>query len=471
MSPTEVGPAGLAESDATAGPAVPDSTVPTPAESDETNPVPVESDATAAPAETDSVGPDATAASAATESDSTASAWAALAPISRRLSGPIALIGRWRSILRGDIARGDEPAPDQPAAPPEDESGWWSGSWAPDFYLDGYEDLTFHMPARPHLPEEGEGYLTATLVRAGPDRQPRAVLYIHGWNEYFFQDHLARAWTELGYDFYALDLHRYGRSLHGDELPGYAESVTDYFEEIDAAIALISVNHRFVVLNGHSNGGLISALWTSARPGKLVGLVLNAPWLALGGSPISRALTQAAGKALSGRVATWEIPLAEDDSYIRSLHRDLAGEWSFDLALKRLASIPVRPGWVKAVIRAQDRVKEGLDIDVPVLVVMSARSATPKQRDDPAITTTDIVLDVDQVARRAPQLGWHVTLVRLEGALHDVALSALPVRQRYFDEIRRWDLAYIRGRQTQQAALAAADDSQTAPPPAAAPTD
>jgi hypothetical protein len=55
-------------------------------------------------------------------------------------------------------------------------------------------------------------------------------------------------------------------------------------------------------------------------------------------------------------------------------------------------------------------------------------------------------------------LGWHVTLVRLEGALHDVALSTQPVRQRYFDEIRRWDLAYVRGRKTQQDALEAQPD-------------
>jgi alpha-beta hydrolase superfamily lysophospholipase len=337
------------------------------------------------------------------------------------------------------------------------EPSWWADTWVRDAYMEGYENLTFHMPGYPHLPEEGDGYLTATLVRRGEDASPRAVLYLHGWNEYFFQDHLARAWAELGYDFYALDLHRYGRSLHGDELPGYAESLAEYYEEIDAAVDLLHETHPHVVINAHSTGGLIASLWASARPGRLVGLILNSPWLDLSGSLPTRTLQAAASKALAGKAATWEIPRAENDIYIRSLHRAFSGEWSFDLALKRPNSNPVRPGWLSAVTRAQDKVREGLDIDVPVLVVLSARSSVPKHRDDEDVTRTDIVLDVEHVAARVPGLGWHVTLVRLEGALHDIALSAEPVRTSYFDEIRRWDLAYVRGKKAQQAALSEAE--------------
>jgi alpha-beta hydrolase superfamily lysophospholipase len=373
-------------------------------------------------------------------------------PTSPHPAKAAALIGKWRSVLRHDEPEPESvPTPNEPREPSEDS--WWADTWVRDAYMEGYENLTFHMPGYPHLREEGEGYLTATLVRRGDDTQPRAVLYIHGWTEYFFEDHLAQAWAGIGYDFYAIDLHRYGRSLHGDELPGYAESITDYYEEIDAAVELIKETHQFVVINAHSNGGLIASMWAAARPGKLVGLVLNAPWLDLSGSLPTRTLQSAATKALAGKAATWEIPRAENDIYIRSLHRAFSGEWSFDLALKRPTSNPVRPGWLNAVTRAQDRIKEGLDIDVPILVVMSARSSVPKQRDDEDVTRTDIVLNVDHVASRVPKLGWHVTMVRLDGALHDVALSAEPVRQRYFDEIRRWDLAYVRGKKAQQQAL------------------
>jgi alpha-beta hydrolase superfamily lysophospholipase len=43
----------------------------------------------------------------------------------------------------------------------------------------------------------------------------------------------------------------------------------------------------------------------------------------------------------------------------------------------------------------------------------------------------------------AHKLGEHVTLARIHGALHDVTLSRLEVRERAFAEITRWLEAYV----------------------------
>jgi alpha-beta hydrolase superfamily lysophospholipase len=83
-----------------------------------------------------------------------------------------------------------------------------------------------------------------------------------------------------------------------------------------------------------------------------------------------------------------------------------------------------------------------LSLTAPVLVMSSARSATPR-RWGPDVTSSDVVLDVDQIARHAPRLSSHVTIVRVPDALHDVTLSRLEVRERVFDEIRRWLTAYV----------------------------
>ena len=56
------------------------------------------------------------------------------------------------------------------------------------------------------------------------------MLYLHGWNDYFFQTHLADYLTELGLDFYALDLRRYGRSLRRGQLRGFITDLDDYGE-------------------------------------------------------------------------------------------------------------------------------------------------------------------------------------------------------------------------------------------------
>ena len=52
--------------------------------------------------------------------------------------------------------------------------------------------------------------------------------------------------------------------------------------------------------------------------------------------------------------------------------------------------------------------------------------------------TADAVLDVEHIAGYASRLGRHVTIVRIEGGMHDLTLSSAPVRARVFDELDRW---------------------------------
>jgi hypothetical protein len=88
------------------------------------------------------------------------------------------------------------------------------------------------------------------------------------------------------------------------------------------------------------------------------------------------------------------------------------------------------------------RVAAGLAIDVPVLVVSSDRTVISRTWSED-MRSSDIVLDVHLVARRALELGPVVTVARVPGALHDVVLSPRPVRDRAYDEIRRWARGYL----------------------------
>ena len=63
---------------------------------------------------------------------------------------------------------------------------------------------------------------------------------------------------------------------------------------------------------------------------------------------------------------------------------------------------------------------------------------------DESVTRSDIVLDVEQMWRWAPKLGRHVTMVRVEGGMHDLSMSPEPARKVYFEQIDRWLEAYIR---------------------------
>lgn len=299
------------------------------------------------------------------------------------------------------------------------------------------------------LPADDEGPVVATLVsRKAPQPTSRAVLYLHGYNDYFFQTHLADFFVERGFDFYALDLRKYGRSLQPHQTANFVRSLAEYFPELDEAARIIRAEdaHDTLLLFAHSTGGLIGSLWAHARnhSGVVNGLVLNSPFFELNTSWIMRRPMAAAVGQLAGRMPYRLLPIKGGVGfYGRSLHREWDGEWDYDLKWKPVSSFPVRLGWLSAVRIGQQRLRAGLDITAPVLVAHSGASYRRPAWDD-SVHDADAVLNVDHIARWAPALGRHVTVVRIDGGKHDLTLSREPARKRFFDEVDRWIGAYLR---------------------------
>jgi alpha-beta hydrolase superfamily lysophospholipase len=317
-------------------------------------------------------------------------------------------------------------------------------TWHADF-LDGYEVCDLALPGVQPAPGEPEDVeFVATLVRRAPANQSRlAVLYVHGWNDYFFQTHLADHMADLGFDFYAVDLRRYGRSLRRGHLNGFVTDLADYAAELDAAADVIAEDHDQLLLMGHSTGGLITALWASEHSDRLSGLVLNSPWLDLQGSAIVRALGTPVIDALGSRTPTSALRLPDLGFYPRTVHLSLGGEWDYDLDLKLTPSPPIRVGWLRAILLGHQRVAAGLNIAVPVLVMASAATDFSRRWHE-GLRTVDMVLDVEQIVARAVRLGPHVTVVRIAEGMHDLVLSAPHVRKVALDEISRFADGYVK---------------------------
>jgi len=307
---------------------------------------------------------------------------------------------------------------------------------SPDILGVGWTART--IPLRP----DAEGEVVATLVRQAAPRQPtrRAVLYVHGFADYFFQAHLGDAWAEHGYDLYALDLRKYGRSLRPGQTPNFVTDLRDYLEELDAAARIIREQdgHDVLVVLGHSAGGLLASLWAHARRGRgvLDAVVLNSPWFDLNRGWYKRVVLTRVIDVV-GRFVPRLVVGALGADYGRSLHRESGGAWDFDLTWKPHEGFPVRAGWFRAIRQGHARIARGLDIDCPVLVCCSAASG-PYDRWHPDLGTTDSVLGVEQIVARSAGLGPDVTIVQIPDGVHDLALSGLVARQRFFDAMFAW---------------------------------
>ena len=303
----------------------------------------------------------------------------------------------------------------------------------------------------------------------GAPRHERAVLYLHGRNDYFFQTHLADAFLQAGYEFYALDLRTCGRAGIGHPSPHDIRDLRIHDEEISEALRIIRSEHGHdvVVLNGHSTGGLQAVIWAADHPGTVEALVLNSPWLQLNASGLIRSYGSAyvdvlsrrsperiidnpaeakARKRLAAEAASAPGPdgaeaggsePVEADLYVRVLHRRWGGEWDWDLRLKPSPAFPVRAGFLAGIRRLQREVRHGLGIEAPVLVCCSTTSSGPEASPEEALHS-DIVLSVDQIIERAAFLGTDVTVRQIPGGVHDLALSPSPAREEYLATVTDW---------------------------------
>lgn len=305
--------------------------------------------------------------------------------------------------------------------------------WGPDVLGPGWQARTIHLGS------DEEGPVEATLVRrAGGPQHPRAVIYLHGFVDYFFHPHLAQAFADRGWDFYALDLRKYGRSLREGQTPNLVRDLADHAPEIDEAVHIVAAEekHGHLAMLGHSTGGLIAALWANARPGVLDAVVLNSPWLDLNEGLLARTVGTAAVRALS-HVAPRAVVGHLRPHYGRAMHRDSGGEWDYDLTWKPHEGFPARAAWLASVRRYQDRVARGLAIDCPVLVCTARETGDSKSVHD-RLTTTDSVLSVEQILARAPRLGPDVTIRQITDGAHDLALSPEPARSAYLATVLDW---------------------------------
>lgn len=296
----------------------------------------------------------------------------------------------------------------------------------------------------------------ATLVRAvdRPERPRAAVLHVHGYNDYFFQAHLARAVVAAGHVFYAVDLRRAGRSLLDadsglDGRPGTDALPPHYLASLreagaDLSAAAHAVREREpglpLVVHAHSTGGLSATLWAHAvRHDPAHGpdlLVLNSPFFSLSGSRLADAGRSAVLEVL-GRRRPLAVVSANPSVYARYQHASHGGRWDFDTSLKRPEGLPARAGWLRTVTRAQARLARGLAVPGPVLVARSDTSG-PDRADNPRLDAQDTVLDVGRIAALTVRVGPDTTPLVVPGGVHDLALSADAPRRTYLDGVLGW---------------------------------
>ncbi|MDR1592981.1 MAG: alpha/beta hydrolase [Prevotellaceae bacterium] len=302
-----------------------------------------------------------------------------------------------------------------------------------DILGNGFRQLTIG------LKPDCEGEVVCTLIDAGIVQFDRSVLYIHGFSDYFFQTEMATQFRNNRYNFYALDLRKCGRSIRPWQTPCNLYSISDYFEDIDAAITQIrKESPGKLVVVGHSTGGLALAMYLNNRPKiDVSALVLNSPFLDLNISPVLKKV----GLPIVSFVAKFfpdiRIKKGLSLNYGYSISKNRHGEWEYNEEWKPLAVSEVRASWLRAIYCAHRELRRGLSIDCPTLVMRSDKSFKSREWTD-AFLCSDAVLNVESIRKYAPLLGKNVSEIVVTGGMHDLFLSASEVRETAYRRMFEW---------------------------------
>lgn len=291
------------------------------------------------------------------------------------------------------------------------------------------------------MPNDYEGKVTCTLVKHLPfPSTTKAILYVHGYNDYFFQTEMAERFTQAGYRFYAVDLRKYGRSILPGQFPTHCRSVKEYYADIDTSIAIIRAEGATeVLLMGHSTGGLTTSLYANSKGDKINidGLILNSPFFDMNESKFNENFGIPMVSFLGGIFKNSTLKGDLSTAYGESLLKKYKGEWSFDTTKKTLVGREKRWSWIRAIHKAHNEVQKGLNIQCPVLLMSSDRSYVGTVW-NPSFQTADCVLDVKDIQKYGQNISKQTKRLIIPGGMHDLVLSKKNVREAVYREMFNW---------------------------------
>lgn len=289
-----------------------------------------------------------------------------------------------------------------------------------------------------------EGRVVCTVIKkeaATPSK--KAIVYVHGYNDYFFQSALGDSANAHGYNFYAVDLRKYGRSLLPHQDAFYCKKMDEYIKDIDTTIAIArQEGNDYIVLMGHSTGGLTTPYYLKAtkNKAKVDALVLNSPFLDWNMSWFLEHIGVPCVSVAGIFFKRWEVMGEEKDvrGYACSLLKSYKGEWEFNTDWKMPKGHPKRAGWIRAINRGQKKLRRKAKLDIPVLVMSSDTTINESAAWNEGFRRADVVLDVKDIAKKSKKLSKKLTYTIIPGGKHDLILSEKDARDNAYRTTFEW---------------------------------
>jgi alpha-beta hydrolase superfamily lysophospholipase len=200
--------------------------------------------------------------------------------------------------------------------------------------------------------------------RFTPPRAKATVAVLHGGGDHGGRyPGITAALVKAGFQAALLDFRGHGQS---DGRRWHVDSFSEYLHDVDAFVAKLSQDgiageQLFVV--GHSQGGLIAALWAIGHPRLVSGVVLSSPYFRLAMKPPAAKVLAA---KLAGRIVPW-LPVSADIKVAKLTSDPELQRWTERDPLYGRATTP---RWFEESTRAQvQALRRARELTIPLLVL------------------------------------------------------------------------------------------------------
>ncbi|MEG0344701.1 MAG: alpha/beta hydrolase, partial [Acinetobacter sp.] len=220
----------------------------------------------------------------------------------------------------------------------------------------------------------------------------------------------------------------------------YVLNLNEYDAEITEALKIIGQEgHSNVVLAGHSTGGLTSTLYAAHHPNHplIKALWCNSPFYDFNMPAWKKKLALPKLSALAKHFPKLQFPSELNKWYVTSLHKDLKGEWDFDLEWKKKTYPKVYLSFIRSIHEAQKEIHTGVQVNVPTLIMHSHKTTYPKKFNQDA-QTSDVILEVKDMIKYGNKIQGDVAVIPIQNGLHDLVLSAPSVRAEVYQKLFTW---------------------------------
>ena len=174
-----------------------------------------------------------------------------------------------------------------------------------------------------------------------------------------------------------------------------------------------------ILYNGHSTGCLTGSLYMNKGEARelIDAAVLNSPFLEFFMPDSLKLIIKIVG-GVSSIFNPYAHRIFPDSVYLKRLY----AHTPFNTNWRMMTNMPLYFKWALAAARGHKFLQNNSQIDIPLLVMHSDKSATPGL-DVPELDISDGVLNVEHIKKYGPGLGSKVTMLEVKDAIHDIFMS------------------------------------------------